>query len=127
MLTMSESMNTAVIGLIGVIIGSIPGIAIAWLSKRSEDRRHFRELVMRAAIEDWKCKNAIETSAGRPLVPLDGFIIRTARIIDQIESGRDMNQTEVRNIVRHALEAQYAAEDETNKYYREKFGAPGRA
>jgi hypothetical protein len=118
-------MSTAVIGLIGAIIGSIPGIIIAWISKRSEDRRHFRELVMRAAIEDWKCRNAIETSAGKPLIPLDGFIIRTARIIDQIESGRSMNETEVRNIVHHALEAQYAAEDETYKYYREKFGAAG--
>lgn len=112
----------AIFGLIGAAIGAIPGIVLFWLGKRSEDRRHLRELVMRAAIEDWKCRNAIETSAGRPLIPLDGFIIRSTRILDEIKSGRRLNEFSIRNIVRDALEAQYAAEDETNRYYQEKFG-----
>ena len=115
---MNAVVLNAVVLLIGAIIGSFPGILIAWINKRSEDRRHFRELVMRAAIEDWKFKNEIETRNLRPLIPLDGFIIRASRVIDEVESGRRMNEAEVRNIVRSALEAQYAAEDETNKYYQ---------
>src|ERR1041385_3772969 len=40
--------------LAGALIGSLSTLLVTWLNKRPEERRHYRELVVNAAIEHWK-------------------------------------------------------------------------
>lgn len=75
--------------LLGVAIGSISTLAVTWISKRSEERRHTRELAMNAAIVNWK--TAIElgqASGGGKILPLSLYMVHMLKISDLLTSGR---------------------------------------
>jgi gas vesicle protein len=70
----------AVIGtLAGAFIGSLSALLITWITKRSEERKHFRELVIKTALEHYK--EQVEVSKIQrqthpvQILPLDIYII----------------------------------------------------
>lgn len=75
----------AIVGLGGAAIGALPGIIAAVFNRRSEDKRHFNELVFNAATESWKL--VAEKSASRRLAPLEHYIIHTAKMCEFAFSG----------------------------------------
>jgi uncharacterized membrane protein YbaN (DUF454 family) len=80
----------AIIGALGgVLITSLFNLANNWITKRSDERSQLRELVVNAAIENWKEKTALtmkleEMNPGSmtPIYPLDFFIVYMAKICD---------------------------------------------
>jgi hypothetical protein len=75
--------------LSGVLITSLVNLANNWMTKRSEERTKIRELVINAAIENWKEKTeqtlklqAMHPSPNARLYPLDFFIVYMAKICD---------------------------------------------
>ncbi len=79
----------AVIGTLGgVIVGALSSFCITWLTKKFEDRRHRREVVIHAALENWKTNAefgkhiASKSGKGVTLYPLDDFIIHQAKLAD---------------------------------------------
>lgn len=75
----------AVVGLGGAVIGALPSLITSLVSRRAEDRRHFNELVFNAAIESWKF--TAEKSASRKILPLEHYIIHTAKMCEFALSG----------------------------------------
>jgi len=53
-MALSPEELVAVASLGGAAIGALPGIIAAVFNRRSEDKRHFNELVFNAATESWK-------------------------------------------------------------------------
>jgi hypothetical protein len=109
------------IGLLGSLLVQVVSLVTFFIGKRSEERKQLRELVMSAAVEEWKYKNDIQKARGHELIPMDGCIIRAARLIEEIKRAPTASEATIRTLVRHGLEAQFIAEDETNRYYGDKF------
>ena len=77
----------AVIGtLAGALIGSLSTLFITWLNKKSEERRHVRELVVNAAIESWKqhVSVAVAKNIAVGIMPLDTYIIHMIKFSELI-------------------------------------------
>lgn len=85
-MTLSPEVLVAVVGLGGVAIGALPSLITSLVNRRAEDRRHFNELVFNAAIESWKL--TAEKSSSRIILPLEHYIIHTAKMCEFALSGK---------------------------------------
>ena len=73
----------AVFGTLGgAFVGGFFTTVIAFINKRSEERRHFRELVVKISAEHWKLVAQISTHKIMP--PLTDYIVHTAMMCDLI-------------------------------------------
>lgn len=63
----------------GAVVGAIPGLVSSYLRKRFEERKQFKELVVKAAIESWKTH--AEHGSGQ-MLPLEHYIIHTAKMCE---------------------------------------------
>lgn len=76
----------AVVGTLGgAVIGALPSFITSLLNRRTEEQRHFQELTVRAATESWKF--IAENSRSRGILPLEHFIIHTAKMCEFAFSG----------------------------------------
>ena len=57
------------------LCSAITAIGIVAFTKRSDERRHLRELVVRTATENWKVVNEAAKEAGESRLPLDVYIL----------------------------------------------------
>ena len=71
----------AVLGTIGggVIVGLF-GVWVARIQAKAASQRHFRELVLKAATDNWKAR--LDLVGIETLMPLEHFIIHAARVCD---------------------------------------------
>jgi hypothetical protein len=115
-------MEAAIAGLIGASIGIVPSIVTYWLGRRSEERRHLREMIFKAAFEDWKLRNdrVRAEHPGHSTLPLDGYVIHAAHLIRQIDRTGRLEPAEARRLIRESLEVDHAAQKETEKFYEDK-------
>ena len=68
--------------VLGALIGTVGTLVATWISKRSEERRHSHEQVMRAAVEYW-IKNhemALKHAGGKTIaiIPLESYVVHIA-------------------------------------------------
>lgn len=63
----------------GTIVGAVPGLVSSFMSKRLEERKQFKELVVKAAIASWKTH--VERGSER-MLPLEHYIIHTAKMCE---------------------------------------------
>jgi hypothetical protein len=71
----------AVVGTIGgAIIGALPAFVTSLINRRAEERRHFKDMVVKAAMENWKF--VAENSASRAVLPMEHYIIHTAKMCE---------------------------------------------
>ena len=75
----------AIVGLGGAAIGALPSLITSLFNRRAEDKRHFNELVFKAATESWKF--VAENSASRRVLPLEHYIVHTAKMCEFALSG----------------------------------------
>lgn len=80
---------SAVIALLGTLLGILGTLAVIWVSKRFEDRRHLRELAITAALEDYRLRREdIAHSGGGPMPPLDDYIVHMLCVAEVISKRR---------------------------------------
>lgn len=73
----------AVFGTLGgAFLGGFFTALIAFINKRSEEKRHFRELVVKTSADHWKLVS--EISASKAMPPLTNYIVHTAMMCDLI-------------------------------------------
>jgi hypothetical protein len=72
--------------LIGVLITSYFNLRTTRLSKESEERKHQKEIVINAAIENWKQTAALAQRSGLSirLEPLDSFLVHMVALSNVI-------------------------------------------
>jgi hypothetical protein len=80
---MNIALIVALSALAGAVIPSVTSIITILIVKRSEDRRHYRELVISTAVEYWKQFIAL-TPPGETIEPLDDFILHMMKFYDEI-------------------------------------------
>ena len=86
--------NLALIVALAAVVGSVVAaaasalstLAVTWLTKRSEERKHFRELVVNVAYKNWEklVSNVEKTPGGGYVYPVDDFILIMSKTADLI-------------------------------------------
>lgn len=78
---------TALVLAAGVsgLSSAITAIGVVAWTKRSDERRHIRELVMRTAVENWKAVYQAAKDAGSSeMLPLDVYILHMLKLSEII-------------------------------------------
>ena len=128
MLTDSQLL-LAVIGalsaIVGAAVGSLPALLGTWLTKRAEERKHLRDLMLQAALENYKAdrEHARLMTERRPersykLPPLSEYIVSMSQIVPLM--GRQLSREEAEQEVRRSQELSAAV----NKLWNSELGAP---
>lgn len=80
---------SAAIALLGTLLGILGTLAVTWVTKRFEDRRHLRELAITAALEDYKIRREdISRSGGGRIPPIDDYIVHMLCVAEVISKRR---------------------------------------
>jgi hypothetical protein len=135
MLTLGEpsqmnSNNVALIAALSTAIGTILGVVITSfihartnrLNRESEERKHYKEIVVKAAIENWKENLAVaKLRSGAKVYPLESFIIAVATAADVIfdpttNEGNLAERLEKANVLVRIAER--SATERTDRYMR---------
>jgi ribosomal protein S3AE len=82
---MSPEVLAVFASLGGAVIGAVPGLISSFINRKVEDKKQFRELVIKAATESWKTH--IEHSASKGILPLEHYIIHTSKMCEIALSG----------------------------------------
>lgn len=87
----------ALSAILGAAVGSIPALVGTWLTKRSEERKHLRDLVLSAALANFNSDR--EVALSQPGVtrqpPLAEYILAMGRLIPIV--GRPLTPEEAEN------------------------------
>jgi hypothetical protein len=77
----------AVVGTIcGAIIGALPSFVSSILNRKSDERKNFNELVVKAATKNWK----FVAENSKAVMPLEHYIIHTAKMCEFALSGEPL-------------------------------------
>jgi hypothetical protein len=73
----------AVFGTLGgAFVAGLFGAIIAFINKRSEEKKHLRELIVKTSTEHWQF--VVETAESNIMPPLINYIVHTAMMCDLI-------------------------------------------
>jgi hypothetical protein len=72
--------------LLGSLVPSLVALRMARLTKESEERKHHKEIVVKAAIENWKQVADLMTKGGLPgkMSPLDVFMVHMSELANVV-------------------------------------------
>lgn len=103
----------------GALIGALSTLGVTWLNKRSEERKHYRELIINLAVENYKEAGAMARAVleKRPETsqihyPFDDFIIHMVQLGELIID-KKLNPNEVKEI----LAKMDALTEQVHEYY----------
>jgi hypothetical protein len=74
----------ALIGFAGSIVGALSAVLVTLLTKRSDERKHYRELIVKAAIEHWKHASELALKQGGYIFPLEVFMIQMTKFSEMV-------------------------------------------
>jgi hypothetical protein len=80
---------TLLAAAIGAISSGATAIIILLINKRSEERRHLRELAMKAALDNWLYMSKAAAEYGAQRLPLDVFVVHMLKLAETLTS-RDL-------------------------------------
>src|SRR5712692_9160316 len=113
-------MNDTLLGVIvGGLITAIPASFTFWIGKRSEERRHLRELAFRAAIDNWKYVS--ELAKGHPnavIESLDVFLLHMLKL-SEVATRDGLTPNNVGTRMREVMEIVLRASKEVEAFSKE--------
>ena len=117
-------LDPTISALVGTAIGAIAGIAGTIFStcfiQRSEERRHLRQIVMQAAIENWKQttehgKRLSEAGYNITHNPIDSYVIHMMKLVTILDE-RNLTEDRIRTMMRDLYSVTAAANDEVDRH-----------
>lgn len=90
--------------LLGTAIGVFAGAIIQWIKEQHENKRKVKELVIRAAIEDWSKTFAVYSKVqGAKTMPLDSYILHYISMTKFLLE-KDLNVEELKDFLEKSEE-----------------------
>jgi hypothetical protein len=89
---MKTEILIALVSLGGVALGSLSTLAVTFLNRRFDDRRHLRQVAIEAAVQNWKQDIEIANTIGKltrqnvGINPLDTYIIHMLQLAELMSS-----------------------------------------
>jgi hypothetical protein len=111
---------TVIAAIVGAGVGGFVTLFGQWLVRRSEERRHLRQLVVQTAIENWRfTSDATERLAASGYrvdrYPLDSFVLHMLKL-SEILNERRITPELVREKLREVYAVTEAASEEISKH-----------
>jgi len=97
---MTDSVNLVILGALisffSSLVGATSAILVTWISKKSEERKHRREIIVNAAIQNWKqvADLLLVNKSSFQMPPLDSFLFHMAATADIVFS-KDLSPEKV--------------------------------
>lgn len=109
---------------LGGVIGLAGSIATTLLVRRSEERRHLRDIVIRTAAENWREMNILTerlNSQGKSFEyqTLDSYVFHMLKLAEVLDV-KGITEEEVRRKIREVLSVSDAAADEIGKHHHKR-------
>ena len=87
----------------GVLLASLFNVVNSWISKRSEERRQFRELIIKGAIEEWKGiterqLKMSERGYNVTFYPLDIYMVHMTQVCNTCLKSNVSRETLIREV-----------------------------
>ncbi|HWX42721.1 MAG TPA: hypothetical protein VN345_16330 [Blastocatellia bacterium] len=80
---LTPELTGVLIGLGGAITGYLINAFVSLYKTRSEERKHYRELMMTVTINHWKTTTDLtREQGGGQIFPLDAYIVQMAKLSD---------------------------------------------
>lgn len=92
---LSPEMTTGLVAMGSAVIAALPGLITTLMNRGAEEKKQLRELAVQAAIESWKTH--AEFSVGRPILPLEHYIVHTVLMFDLALSGKTITPDAMRD------------------------------
>ncbi len=101
-------------GLVGLM-----NLVMNWQNKKSEERRHLRELMFNSAVENWKHNNTValelmKSGNNVEMMPLDSYIVNLLTLSNALLSSPLTKE----NVIAKLKEA-YAISDVADKFIKD--------
>src|SRR5438046_1341091 len=83
---MSPLLQTILSAGVGAAVSAFSAILVIWITKRYEDKRQFREVVLKAAIENWKQQHEDWKTHQRAvrIAPLDLYVLNMVKLVELV-------------------------------------------
>ncbi len=115
-----DAPTATVIGaIVGAGTGGLVTLLAQWLTRRSEERRHLREIVIRTAVEDWKYTSAALEKLGAERHPIDSYIFRMLKLVEVLETPH-LTPDVVRQKLQEVHAVTRAATEEIERFTHER-------
>ena len=89
--TLQVALIAAISALVGSLIGSLSSLAATWINRKSEERKHYRELIISLAVENYKeerlmARTLLEKRPGinQRLYPLSTYVVYMSKLAELI-------------------------------------------
>ena len=74
---------SGLIGLGSALIGTLSSLAVTYLQRRSEERKHYRELIVNATLKYWEKRSDYVAQNGEGYIfPLSVYVLYTKKLCD---------------------------------------------
>lgn len=103
--------------LTGAFIGGLFGFLTAWISKRSEERKAFKELIIRVASEKYmhEIDSALKNTGGRLVMPYHVHLVETLQLA-KLTNKHFLSKKRIKRL----LEKAYRITDVAVEYAKER-------
>lgn len=69
---------------LGAVAGGLTGFGVTWLREKHESKRRSKELIIKAAIEEWARQFDVVKQTGAGIMPLDNYIAHYALVLKSV-------------------------------------------
>jgi hypothetical protein len=109
---------TLIAAAIGALSSGATAIIILLINKRSEERRHLRELAMKAALDNWLYVSKAAEEYGAQRLPLDVFVVHMLKLSEALTS-TDLTADNLATKLREVQRFTNIATSEAERFTRE--------
>ena len=109
---------TLIAAVIGALSSGATAIIILLINKRSEERRHLRELAMKAALDNWLYVSKAAEEHGAQRLPLDVFVVHMLKLSEALTS-TDLTADNLATKLREVQRFTNIAASEAERFTRE--------
>ena len=102
----------------GALSSGLTAVVILLITKRSEERRHLRELAMKGALENWRVVSESAARAGEPRLPLDVYLVHMFTLAQALSSA-DLSPENLPTKLREVQRLTSIAIEEAKRYSSE--------
>ncbi|NOS73439.1 MAG: hypothetical protein HOP36_02625 [Methyloglobulus sp.] len=85
---LTPELTTGLVAIASALVGAMPGIVSGFFTRKADDKKQLRELVMKTTAENWRFV-AENTKA---ILPFEHYMLHTAMMCDLAFSGEEITE-----------------------------------
>ena len=85
---LTPEQTTGLVAIVSALAGALPGIISGFFTRKAEDKKHLRELVMKTTAENWR----FIAENTRAILPFEHYMIHTAMMCDLAFSEEEITE-----------------------------------